>query len=154
MITDVILRKRGNRVHSWMSVITAGLLAFHAAVGCCAHHIHECRGDARHSQHAEANHGLANHCHHDGDGRDSCPSNPDDHDGPGQHHCAVRCVFVSSGGSQQSQALVATAWICVPLVQPDQCLLPTQFTRDSVAQFSPAATRSVRLHLLHELFLI
>ncbi|MBX9792286.1 MAG: hypothetical protein K2Y37_25585 [Pirellulales bacterium] len=138
-----------------MSVITAGLLAFHAAVGCCAHHAHDCQGDARHSQHAQLGHGLASHCHHDHGDQHGCPTDSNDQDAPDDHGCdGVRCVFLSSGGSQQVQALVATAWIFAPLVQPDQCLLPTQFTRDSVAQFSPAATRSVRLHLLHELFLI
>jgi hypothetical protein len=66
----------------------------------------------------------------------------------------VRCVFVAPAGSQQVLAHVATAWICAPLIQHDQCHLPAQSSCDSAAVFSPAATLSVRLHLLHELFLI
>ena len=153
MITDVILRKRGNRVHSWLSITTAGLLAFHAAVGCCAHHIHDCQAGARNTRIAQAD--LASHCHHDHGDHPGCPTNSDDQDAPDQHGWdGVRGGCVSSGGSQQVQPLMANAWICAPLFQLDQLLHPARMIRDNVALFSPAATLSVRLHLLHELFLI
>lgn len=140
-------------MHSWLSITTAGLLAFHAAVGCCAHHIHDCQTGARNTQIALVD--LAGPCHHGHGDHHGCPTESDDQDAPGHHGCnGVRCVFVSSSGSQQVQPLMATAWIGAPHFELDQNLQPTQMTRDNVALFSPAATLSVRLHLLHELFLI
>ena len=138
-------------MHSWLSITTAGLLAFHAAVGCCAHHIHECQAGAQNTQVA-----LADlHCHHDHGDHRGCPTDSDDHNAPDHLDCdGVRCVFITTGGSQQIQPLIATAWIVAPLFELDQYLQPTQITRDNVALFSPAATHSVRLHLLNELFLI
>jgi hypothetical protein len=155
MITDVILRKRGNRVHSWLSVITAGLLAFHATVGCCAHRIHDCFHCARHHHCSQTASESACPCGRNHGDQDDCPTNSDDQNAPHPHGCdGVRCVFIPSGGSQQVLTQVATDWVCASLIQLDQCHLPAHSTCDSALAFSPAAALSVRIHLLHELFLI
>jgi hypothetical protein len=131
------------------------LLAFHATVGCCVHHVYAQHDDERHSHGERAGRDLDTNCHHDHCDHGGYPLDSDDQDAPDHHECGgSRCVFLASAGSQHVQTQVATAWIYAPAVQPDQRHLLTQASRDSIVTFSTAATLSVRLHLLHELFLI
>jgi hypothetical protein len=133
-----------------ISIVSAGLLAVHVSMGCCAHHQHEYDGSAiitiaadSGDQHSLATeHGTCDH------------SAPRHEHRPGDHHCGEgRCAFLRfSKTSVPQQSMSFTN-----VVPTGSTALLVHVGQQATTQSAPTdgfASRSVRSHLAKQVFLI
>jgi hypothetical protein len=137
-------------MHSFLSHLTAGLLAMHAVLGCCWHHAHACERECTQAA-LESSAPHAAHVDHDADSCDSTNSKPGQNHGP--HACQKgKCVFL---GTVENRADVSLG------LNLSSHVSATFYT---VSSQMPAAVRPLfaadallpplRLHLAHQVLLL
>lgn len=110
--------------HSILTILTLAAVAFHATLGCCAHHTHSCDSHEpglAEADHVDANdHGSHGHHHHDDEsdapGREFSTGCGHEHDNGGHQDCHERdCSFTSVPRSNDLEWMLTFSILCQAL---------------------------------------
>lgn len=108
--------------HNIITIMTTAAVAFHAMLGCCAHHSHSC--DSHESGLVEVVHEAKNHCshvHHDHSDDESHGEDVDkdcnhQHGGGDNQDCdEANCNFASVNRSNDLELMLAFTVLCQAL---------------------------------------
>jgi hypothetical protein len=133
-------------MRSFLSNMTAVLLALHTVLGCCWHHAHHC---AEQSTTSVVSVSLPDGDHVNSTSHDSCGEEHQSH----QECQASRCVFMVAPASERHQA--ATHLDMASVVSSTSFGMDFNGAGRRPAFFASNALRSpLRLHLVYQIFLI
>lgn len=150
----------------FISVVSAALLAAHAGIGCCAHHMHSmhpmqelaCRGDLTRWSGPDAhNHLAACHasaaCHADHEHTAPTDHHPSGDHQPGNHHCSEgHCAFLAGSRTCVPELSAAPGFLPILVASSPTQLGHRPAVDGALTDESPALP--VRSHLAKQVLII
>jgi len=135
-------------MHSFLSNLTAALLALHTVLGCCWHHAHACTRECGATPSVQAS-DCRQDRHVDGHG----PGCSENHGHHGLHECqGSTCVYL---GPTKLKSHESTAQPTLPAAACVSCGGPSTAAAEKRPFFAAGdLTAPLRLHLVHHVLLL